>query len=181
MSKLDIEKCLAPKGNFIRIDYLTRFLKEDIPIDMKKFCYLKLAETYENMKLFADAAKTHNSLAILSIAFAEKMKHHMEEAKNYVKADEFSKADEATKKAMSQGNSFQKEEVYEEIKKFYKKIAEDYEKEVKRNHASRVYEKLLEMRISEKERKEIKERLIELYEKLGRNITFEDGQHLKSW
>lgn len=180
MSKLDIEKCLATKGNFIRIDYLTRFLKEDIPIDIKKFCYSKLAETYENMKLFSDAAKTFNSIAILSIAFTEKIKHHMMEAKNYVKAGEFGKADEATKKAMSQGNSFQKEEVYEEIKEFYKRVAENYEREVKRNHASKIYEKLLEMRIGEKERKEIKERLTELYEKLGRNITFEDKQHLKS-
>ena len=173
MSKLDIEKCLNSKGNFIKIDYLTKFLKEDIPIDLKKFCYIKLAQTYENMKLFSDAAKTFGSIAILSIAFTEKIKNHIMEAKNYVKASEFAKADEATKKAMSQGNSFQKDEAYIEIKEFYKKVAQDYEKDMKRNNASKVYEKLLEMKISENERKEIKEKLNELYEKLGKKINLE--------
>lgn len=168
MSKLDIEKCLAPKGNFIKIDYLTRFLKEDIPLDMKKFCYLKLAETYENMKLFNDAAKMFNSLAIISIAFTEKINNHIKESKSYIKAGNFSKSDEALKKAMNEGNSVQKNEIYQEIKNFYKKFAEDYEKDMKRNNASRIYEKILEMKISDKERQEIKEKLIQLYEKLGK-------------
>lgn len=173
MSIADIDKCLSSKGNFIRIDYLTRFLKEDLPIYLKKFCYLKLAQTYENMRLFSDAAKAFNSMAILSIAYTEKIKNHMEESKNYVKAGEFTKADEAIKKAMSQGNSFQKKEAYDEIKEFYKKVAQDYEKEMRRNNASKIYEKLLEMKISENERKEIKEKLIELYEKLGKKINLE--------
>ncbi len=168
MSKLDIEKYLNAKGNFIKIDYLTRFLREDIPLDMKKFSYIKLAETYENMKFFNDAARTFNSLAILSISFTDKINNHLKEAKSYVKANNFIKADEATKKAMNQANSIQKNEVYEEIKNFHKKVAEIYEKEMKRNKASRVYEKILEMKISDLERKEIKNKLIQLYEKLGK-------------
>lgn len=168
MSKLDIEKCLNAKGNFIKIDYLTRFLREDVPLDMKRFCYVKLAETYCDMKMFGDAAKTFNSLAIIAIAFTDKINNYVKEAKSYVQAGDFAKADEATQKAMSQANSIQKNEVYEEIKNFYKKIAEGYEREIKRNKASGVYEKLLEMKISETERQEIKNRLIGLYEKLGK-------------
>lgn len=171
MSKLDIEKCLASKGNFIKIDYLTRFLREDIPLDMKKFCYTKLAETYENMKLFGDAGQTYNSLAIISIAFTEKIKNHIKEAKAYVQAGDFARANDAVKKAMTEANVEQKRDVYEEIKSFYKKIAEDYEANDKRNHASKIYEKLLEMKISDSERQEIKTKLIVLYEKLGKKYA----------
>lgn len=173
MSKLDIETCLNAKGNFIKIDYLTRFLKEDLPLDMKKFLFLKLAKTYEEMKMFVDAAKIFNSLAIISISFSDKINNYIKESKSYIKANNFSKADEAMKKAMNEANSIQKNEVYEEIKNFYKKIAQDYEKEVKRNNSSRVYEKILEMKISDVERQEIKNKLILLYEKLGKKINFD--------
>jgi tetratricopeptide (TPR) repeat protein len=170
MSKLEIEKCLATKGNFIKIDYLTRFLKEDIPLDMKKFCYVKLGEVYETMKLFSDAAQVFNSLSIIAIAYVEKIKYHIKESKMYILAGNFEKADEAMKKAMNESNSVQREEIYAEIKNFYKKVAEEYEKETKRNHASIVYEKLLEMKISDSERQEIKKRLEKLYEKLGKKF-----------
>lgn len=168
MSKSDIEKCLNSRGNFIKIDYLDRFLKEDISIDMKKFGYLKLAETYENMKLFGDAGGIFQSLAILSMTFSEKRKHYMKGCTLYIRAGEFGRADEFMQKAMSQSNSFEKKEIYEKIKGFYKKIAENYETEKKRNKASKVYEKILEMKINDFERKEIKEKLTELYEKLGK-------------
>jgi len=174
MSKSDIEKCLGSKGNFIKIDYLTKFLKEDISLDMKKFCYSKLAETYENMKMFSDAARTFSSLAIISLTFSEKIKNYISESKFYIKAGEFTKSDEALKNAMNQGNNLQKNQIYEEIKKFYIKVAENYEKETKRNNATRVYEKMLEMKLDELERREIKERLIILYEKLGKKANFEN-------
>lgn len=168
MSKLDVEKCLNAKGNFIKVDYLTRFLKEDIPLDMKKFCYIKLANTYEAMKIFGDAAKVYGSLAIISISFTDKINNYVKETKFYIQAGNFPKADEAMQKAMSQANSIQKDEVYEEIKNFYKKVAESYENETKRNKATGIYEKLLELRLSETERQEIKNRLIDLYDKLGK-------------
>jgi hypothetical protein len=168
MSKLDVEKCLDAKGNFIKIDYLTRFLREDVPLDMKKFCYTKLADTYENMKMFYDAAKAFNSLAIISIAYTTKINNYVKESKSYILAGDFTKSDGAMKKAMNEANSIQKNEIYEEIKNFYKKIAEGYENETKRNKASGIYEKLLEMKINDFERKEIKNKLIELYEKLGK-------------
>lgn len=174
MSKSDIEKFLISKGNFIKVDYLTRFLKEDIPIDMKKFVYSKLAETYQVMKLFGDAAEIFKSLSILSMTFTEKRKNYIKGCKLYIRAGNFNKAEEFLQKAMSQSNSIEKKEIYEEIKNFYKKVAEIYERNLKRNSASRVYEKILEMRISDFERKEIREKLIKLYEKLGKKISFDN-------
>jgi len=171
MSKLDIEKCLNSKGNFIKIDYLTRFLKEDIPIDMKKFVYSKLTETYESMKLFADAALMIQHISALSMNINEKRKNNLKCSKYYVLAGEFEKADKFLQRALTQSNLNDKREIYEDIKNFYKEVAQDYEKDMKRNHASKIYEKILEMRIGDSERKEIKKKLTDLYDKLGKNIS----------
>lgn len=172
MVKSEIEEQLAGKGNFIQIDYLTRFLKEPLTMDMKKFVFLKLAELYEKISMLKEAAKNYDNAAMVSILFSEKINHYMKEAELYIKADDFEKSDRAMKKAMSQANSTEKNEIYITVKDFYKRQAEAYEKNLKRAHAARFYEKLLEMKISELERKEIKEKLLEIYDKLGKRKEY---------
>lgn len=172
MIKSEIEEELAGKGDFIQIDYLTRFLKEPLTMDMKKFVFLKLAELYEKISMLKEAAKNYSNAAMVSIAFSEKINHYMKEAKLYIKADDFEKSDEAMKKAMSQANSTEKNEIYLTVKEFYKQQAEAYGKNLKRASAARVYEKLLEMKISDLERKELKERLLEIYDKLGKTKEY---------
>jgi len=168
MIKSEIEEELTGKGDFVQIDYLTRFLKEPLTMDMKKFIFLKLAELYEKISMLKEAAKNYNDAAMVSIAFSEKINHYMKEADLYIKADDFEKCDEAMKKAMAQANSTEKNDIYFTVKGFYKLQAETYEKNLKRASAARVYEKLLEMRISDSERKEIKEKLLGTYDKLGK-------------
>lgn len=168
MSKQEIEEELEGKGDFVQIDYLTTFLEEKLTFDIKKFIYFKLAEIYERKGMLKDAAKMFDNIALISIAFSEKIKHYIKEAELYIKAGTFEEADEAMKKAISQANTIEKQDIYFVIKNVYKKQAEIYEKEMKRNHAAIIYEKLLEMSITELEKQEIKKKLLELYEKLGK-------------
>jgi tetratricopeptide (TPR) repeat protein len=172
MSKSEIEQSLEGTGDFIQIDHLTQFLKENLTLDMKKFVCLKLAVLYEKVGMMNEAAKLYNSAGIISIAFSEKIRHFVKEAELYIKSGSFDRADEAMKKAMGQANKIEKQNIYISIKEFYKKQAEDYEEELKRNHAAIIYEKLLEMKISDQERKEIKERLLVLYDKLGKRDKY---------
>ena len=137
-------------------------------MDMKKFVFLKLTVLYEKVGMLEEAAKNYDNAAMVSIAFSEKINHYIKEAELYIKADDFEKSDGAMKKAMSQANSTEKNDIYFTIKDFYKRQAEAYEKNLKRTHAAKIYEKLLEMRISDLERKEIKEKLLEIYDKLGK-------------
>lgn len=139
---------------------------------MKKFVFLKLAELYEKITMLKEAAKNYDNAAMVSIAFSEKINHYMKEAELYIKADDFEKSDEAMKKAMRQANSTEKNEIYLTVKDFYKQQAEAYEKNLKRVGAARVYEKLLEMKISDSERKDIKEKLLEIYDKLGKRKEY---------
>ena len=169
MSKQEIEEFLKGKGDFVRMDHLSRFLDEkSLPIDKKKFVYQKLIEIYEQKGMFGDVAKMYRNIALISVAFSEKIKNHVKEAEFYVKAGFFEDADAAIKKSMGEANASQKAEISFVIKEFYKKQAEVYEKERRRANASKIYEKLLQMKISEGEREEIKKKLMDLYEKLGR-------------
>lgn len=176
ISKSEIEKEIERKGDFVQIDYLTRLSKEKLPIDIKKFVCLKLAEIYERKFMLNDAAKMFDSIALVSVAFSEKIKNYVKEAELHIRAGDFDRSDESMKKAMNQANTIEKQDIYFTIKDFYKKQAERYEKEMKRAHAARIYEKLLEMNISDFEREDIKKKLLELYEKLGK---FEEAKRLK--
>ncbi len=168
ISKSDIEKELEGKGDFVQIAYLTEILEKKLPIDIKKFICLKLEEIYEKKFMFKDAAKMFDNVALISIAFSEKIKYHMKEAELYIKAGDFECVDDAMKKAMNDANASEKAEIYFIIKNFYKKQAEIYEKKMKRNHAAKIYEKILHMNIPEAEKEEIKRKLLGLYEKLGK-------------
>jgi tetratricopeptide (TPR) repeat protein len=168
MSKGEIEKELRGKGDFVQIDYLTKFIDKKPPIHIKKFALMKLIEIYENKKMYNDAARMYEQLAINAISFSERIDFFVKEAEYYIKSGYLEKADSAMRRAMELSTIIKKAEIYKEIKEFYKKQAEICERESKRNNATKIYEKLLIMRITENEREEIKHKLLNLYESLGK-------------
>lgn len=168
MTKSEIEQFLKGKGDFVQIDHLGRFLKEQIAMETKKFVFLKLADLYEKARMMNEAAKMYSNAADISIPFVEKIKNYMKETELYVKVGAFDKADQAMKKALSQTNSREREDIYVSVKMFYKEQAKVCEVELRRNQAARFYEKILEMKISEQERIETREKLLELYKRLGK-------------
>ncbi len=169
MTKSEIEKSLQGKGNFVQIDHLNRFLKEhQLSMDTKKFIFLKLASLYEASKLYGETAKAYDNAASVSLTFAEKIKHYTKAAESYVRLGALDRVDEAVRKAMVEANTREREEIQATVKMMYKAQAAALEAELKRNQAVKFYEKLLNMRLSDQERKEVRERLLGLYRKLGK-------------
>src|SRR3989344_1834670 len=128
MTKSEIEKEIAGKGNFVQIDHLTRFLKEPLSMDMKKFVFLKLAEIYEKINMFKEAAKMYDNMAGLSLTFNEKIKHYMRSVESCIKGGDTTGSEEAMKKAMAEANSVQREEIYQQTIRYYKSQVEMFEK-----------------------------------------------------
>jgi len=177
MSKSEIEKELRGKGDFVQIDYLTKFLDKMPPIAIKKFALMKLIEIYENKKMFNDVGKTYELLAINAISSPEKIECFIKEAEYYIKAGSFERADSAMRRAMEISNIVKKAEIYSKVKEIYIRQGEIFENEAKRNSAIKVYEKLLVMKISEAEKEEIKKKLLALYEQLGKFREFSNLNH----
>ncbi|MEX2017000.1 MAG: hypothetical protein WD876_00835 [Candidatus Pacearchaeota archaeon] len=180
MSRGEIEKELLDKGDFVQIDHLTAFLKQDIPTDIRKFVMIRIAELYEKKFMFREAAKLFNNVAMLVIPFKDKIQHHVKEAELYIKAGDLREADHAMQRALAQANQFEKNDIMFSIKKFYKVQAEAYEKGMRRNNATKMYEKLLELSPTSAEREEYKRKILPLYEKLGKFREFNALKGMKN-
>ena len=165
---MEIKKELEGKGDFVQIDQLTRLIKEKVRPEVRRFIHQRLGEIYESKGMLSDAARMYNNVAISAMSFDDKKKFHMKEAELYILAGKFEDADDAIKKAMHDANAPERAEIFIAIKEFYKKQAEVLEFNRKKNHAVKIYEKLLAMDISNIEKKEIKVKLLALYENLGK-------------
>ncbi|RLG12605.1 hypothetical protein DRN73_01970 [Candidatus Pacearchaeota archaeon] len=180
ISILEIKKELENKGDFIQIDYLTKLLNQKVSQQVRRFIHEKLEEIYEKKTMYIDAAKICNNLAIESIAFSEKRRYHLKEAGLYILAGKFNETDEAMKKAMREANASEKIEIFITIKEFYKRHAKLLETKRKKNSALKIYEKLLKMNLSDREKKEIQEKILELYENLGKIREYMALKRLKN-
>jgi tetratricopeptide (TPR) repeat protein len=167
MTKVEIEKELVNQGDYVQIDNITRFLKENIPTDIKRFVYLKLVTIYEKRAMFGDAALIYEKLVEISLSKSEKVNYFTRAAECYIKAGFFDKADLAVKKAVNEATIAEKAKITNSIKDFYKNQAQTYENERRRNNAVRTYEKMLALNYSDAEKKEINQKLSDLYKNLG--------------
>lgn len=168
MSKGEIERELQGKGDYVLIDNITRFLKENLPMDIKRFLYTKLIGIYEKRNMFSEAAELYSRLSEISLTSSEKSNCYIKETEDYIKAGFSDRADLAMRKATGgEMKEIDRRKVMNSIISFYKTQAGLYEKERRRNHAVKIYEKLLSMNISEAEKNEINRKLIPLYRELG--------------
>jgi tetratricopeptide (TPR) repeat protein len=167
MTKVEIEKELTGQGDYVQIDNITRFLKENIPTDIKRFIYGKLVAIYEKRVMFGDAALVYEKLVEIALSKTEKVNYFTKAAECYIKAGFFDKADLSVKKAVNEGTMAEKAKITSSIRDFYKNQAETYEKEKRRNNAVKTYEKMLAMGYSDAEKKEINKKLVDLYKNLG--------------
>ncbi len=168
MSRTEIEEILKSKGDFVQIDYLTRYLEQRPPLAMKRLAYSYLSRIYEKKGMYLDAGKSYENLAEASIAFSDKKANFIKATELYIRAGNFDHADYAMKKAMAEATASEKAEIVFTVKELYKKQAKEFEHGMKRSNAVKVYEKLIGMKLSDSEMKEMKEKLIKLYESLGK-------------
>ena len=168
MHKPDVEKFLESKGDFVKIDYLTRYLKEMPPIEMRKFAYLKLAEIFLEKEMFIDAAHAFKNAAVNSVAFREKQENFVKESEAFISGGKFDESDKALRRAMDEANGKEKDALYFEILNYYKKESSRLDKAGKSGHLTKLYEKMLRLKFPENEHLEIKDKLLKVYEKLGK-------------
>jgi tetratricopeptide (TPR) repeat protein len=167
MSKEEIEREFIGKGDYVLIDNITRFLKEKIPQDTRRIVYLKLVEIYERRNMFFEAADIYKKLSEIALKSSDGINYLVKEAECYIKSGIFEKADAAIARISGDVKQAEKNKIMLFIIKSYKKQAEIYEKEKRRNKAVKIYEKLLTMSISEEEKSEINKKLSGLYNELG--------------
>lgn len=168
LTKNDIESELNGKEDFVKIDRLRRFLKQADNIEIKKYILLSLASINENKGMYNDAIKNVEAAIDLSLTFREKRELAMKETELWVKARQFDMADKSLLKAQSFGNSQERMEMDLAYKDIYRAHAKNAENNSKYRVAIEFYEKLFQLKQPAEKKMEVKEKLIELYNKMGR-------------
>jgi tetratricopeptide (TPR) repeat protein len=174
MTKVEIEKELSGKGDYVLIDNMTRFLKENLPLDIKRFVFLKLVAVYERRNMFAEAAAVYDRLIELSLTPQDRVNYRTKATECYIKSGVYDKADLSMKNLSGEAKSSERAKISLSMKEFYFKQAQIYEKEKRRSRAIKTYEKLLEMNLIEPEKNEINKKLLELYRETGMIKEFMD-------
>jgi tetratricopeptide (TPR) repeat protein len=174
MTKVEIEKELIGKGDYVLIDNMTRFLKENLPIDIKRFVYLKLVAVYERRSMFSDAATVYDKLIEISLTPADKVSYRTKATECYIKSGFYDKADLSMKNLSGETKLGERAKMNSSVKDFYLNQARTYEKEKRRNRAIRTYEKILTLNLLDVEKNEINKKLLELYKETGMIKEFMD-------
>jgi len=177
MQKHEIEEFLKNKGDYVKIDLLTKLMKDVLSIDMKKTVAGILGEIYEKKNMNLEAARLYFISATNSGLALEKIKFFRKEAMYYLKAGIFDKADDAAARASSEADAREKSNIQVEMLSAYKKLASENLNKNRLANAIKVLEKMEGMNVSESEMEEIQTKLLKLYEKLGK---IERYMHLKN-
>lgn len=168
MQKSEIEEFLKNKGDYVKIDHLTRFMRESLPLETKKFVALILGETYEKNKMNLDAARMYYVSATHSANPLEKAKLFKKEGIAYIKAGQFDKGDDAINRAITDLELKDKVSVQNEVLALYKLLADESYKKNRLAETLKILEKISSMKISEADKADVEKKLLSLYDRLGK-------------
>ncbi|MDO8509131.1 MAG: hypothetical protein Q7S27_05610 [Nanoarchaeota archaeon] len=167
-NRREIDDKLKSLGNYVKIDYLLNCLKQPIDFDTKRYVLVKLAELYKEKKMFLESGKMMQNAAPINTTNRAMISDHIFSAEMFVKAGNFNYADIAFEKALSCAGDNQRFEIKQIKIDMYKSQAENYLKNDKRNNAVNAFEKLIELNLAPSERKEVQDKLLSLYDRLGK-------------
>lgn len=170
MDRKEIEASLAKCGDYVKIDFLIRVLKQQgLDIDTKKFAMLKLSGIYEERKMFLEAARFMRLVSDFEPTDLSKINDLVKSGQLYISGGALDDADVSFSKAIAYAFSEQQKLKIKQTRiDTYKIQAKLYLAREKRKHAMEVYERLIRSEMPADEKKAIQNELLVLYNKLGK-------------
>jgi tetratricopeptide (TPR) repeat protein len=167
ITKSEIEATIKGKDDFVKIDYLNRFLKKADNLEIKKYILLNLAGISESKGLIKEAIRQIALAVDVCLKYREKIELSMKEAELGIKIRDFDVADKAFKKALFYANSQEKMELKRQYLELYKMVGKIELDKGKIRHSIEIYKRLLSMIQDKGKQEEIIRNLIELYNRSG--------------
>lgn len=158
-------------SDFSKIYYLERLAKENGDISVKKLCYNKLSGIYLSKSMHSKAADNMESLARFALSHEEKVSILMSCVKLLIDGSDNNRAEAVFDKVISISSPSKKIFLRKELVTLYKNRASSLEKSMKSGAALVVYERIFKIG-DDIDRKEVKEKLLPLYLKLGRTSDY---------
>jgi tetratricopeptide (TPR) repeat protein len=152
-----------------KIEYLESALKKtSLSYDLKRFVWNSLIALYESEGMYDKAARAISSRAGIDVTFKEKIEAYLKAGGYYAKVGRIDEAEDMFTRAIREANTEQKNMILLTRKNVYLASALDLERKGRKAMAGNFYEKLLKMKLEEVEKKDVKEKLMNLYKSLGK-------------
>ena len=168
MNKGEIEKELNGKGDYVQIDTIRRFLKENPSPRFEEIC---LCQACRDLRKKDDVSAGSGDIQQIGgddKYLWDKMKFLIQETGNYIHGGYFEMADSITNKIIADIKPMEKTNTLNIIKDFYKTQAMIFEKEKRKSKAVEVYEKMITLKtLSDAEKTDVNNKLLRLYNHLG--------------
>lgn len=166
-TRTEIDAKLKGMGEYVKMSYLQRAVKSQLDFDTRKFVLIELVKTYEQKKMFLDAAKCVRAAADITTTYRDKMGYFMKAVGFNIMGNVFSEAERLFSQALALGNEMEKFEMKRMYKRFYFDHADLYLKSDRRNNAKEIYQKILTLDLTAEEKNVAQNKLLDLYYKLG--------------
>jgi tetratricopeptide (TPR) repeat protein len=171
-TEADVRMKLGTLSNELKIEYLENLIKRfspPVPDTTKIFACRELAELYKAKGWWNNAARALEIAANTASTYREIKELWIEVAKLQIKNDDYLMASDSFKKAIEAAAPSERAKIFELIKQVHFQHAQEYEKARKQSAAVRAYEQTLRLsNLTDSETTQIKTKLMQLYEKLGK-------------
>jgi len=165
----DVRMRLKTLSPMLQQEYLENLLKRmALDSQLKLMISRELVELYIRRGLFSNAAKTMENAASTFLNPNTKRDIYKQAGILYVRATDFMMADDCFRKAVDHALEKEKMLLRKEIEGIYLTEAHNFETIGKRGKAVEIYERILRSSPTPDIQKKINEKLLHLYEKLGR-------------
>lgn len=165
-----------------KIEYIEVEIRKGLSQELKKDACVLIAQLYEEKKWWGNSAKNYQIAADLSVLIPEKMNLLFKTGELFMRAEDYFSSDDYFRRAMGQASSRERVDMQKKIFTMYLNLAQQYESTKNNTKAIAVYNRVLSLPgYPFSEAQKIREKLIVLYEKIGK--PFEANQirnHIKN-
>jgi len=145
-----------------KIEWLEKISEKISDKELKKFCYLKIAELYEKKQMISSAINFYILASYLVNKFRENKEVMLKIAQLYAKNQNFQYAEDFLRKALSYAPSSEREEIERRFFDSFIEEAKSYEKKKRYMKAIVFYKYLADKEIN---KVEMLKKIAELYDK----------------
>lgn len=176
-TKDEVQKKAQSMSDFLRMEYLENCTKKIMDHEILRYCFAELSRLYERNVMYPDAIKYLIKYEEVCITSKDKIQAYLKEIELLIKGGFYDRVDFAKNRAKEIAKGTDMYEIERKIIDLYRQEAIKFDRQNKYSPALKVYEQLHHL-LKGEEQREIKKKLIFLYNKLGRvreSIELERG------
>lgn len=165
----DVLLKLKTLSSMLQQEYLENLLERlNLEPRVRILSSRRLADLYARRGMYASGARVVKNAAMIAPTFVQKKELSMEAGMLSLKAGDYLLADDCFLHAGEKAPAHEKDKIIQEASDLFLFEAEQLEKRGKMARAVQLYEKILRKGTDPIQERKIKERLVILYEKLGK-------------